>query len=96
MSAILALAEIAGVREHLAHQWGETFSTETARRVSANTAKAWRFEGEMREIADTFRLAGYPSGFHEAAADIFALLEDFKKVPAKNLSEVLATMVNSD
>ena len=96
LAAILAVAEKEGVRANLESQWGEDFTRRTHQEVIKNTAKAWRFEGEMREIADTFRLAGYPSGFHEAAAEIFALLEGFKKVPAKNLSEVLATMVNSD
>jgi hypothetical protein len=28
--------------------------------------------GEMEEIAATFAAAGLPSGFHEAAAEIFA------------------------
>ena len=96
LAAILAVAEKEGVRENLESLWGEDFTKRTHQGVIKNTAKAWRFEGEMREIADTFRLAGYPSGFHEAAAEIFALLEGFKKVPAKNLSEVLTTMVNSD
>ena len=35
------------------------------------TAKAWRFEGEMREIAATFHEAGMPQEFHEAAAEIY-------------------------
>ena len=96
LAAILAVAEKEGVRSELEKQWGEDFTRRTHQGVIKNTAKAWRFEGEMREIAHTFQLAGYPSGFHEAAADIFALLEGFKKVPAKELSEVLATMINTN
>ncbi len=92
LSAILALAEIAGVREHLAHQWGETFSTETARRVSANTAKAWRFVGEMEEIAATFEGAGLPGGFHQAAAEVFRRQAEFKDQPTPKLDAVLTAM----
>ena len=33
--------------------------------------KGWRWTGEMREIAATMRAAGVPSGFHDAAAEIF-------------------------
>ncbi len=35
-------------------------------------ADAERWVGEMEEIADTFRAAGLPAGFHEAAAALFA------------------------
>jgi hypothetical protein len=34
--------------------------------------KGWRWEEEMRQIAATFALAGEPSGFAEAAAELFA------------------------
>ena len=96
LAAILAVAEKEGVRESLEAQWGKDFTQRTHQEVIINTAKAWRFKGEMREIASTFQSSGYPSGFHEAAAQIFSLLEDFKKVPAKDISEVLNTMVSSD
>lgn len=42
----------------------------TAARASAQ-AKGWRWVGEMEEIARTFADAGLPSGFHEAAADVY-------------------------
>ncbi|MEP6896495.1 MAG: DUF1932 domain-containing protein, partial [Chloroflexota bacterium] len=45
------------------------------------TAKAWRFEGEMHEIASTFQEAGLPNGFHEAAAEIYHRLAGFKDSP---------------
>ena len=35
------------------------------------TAKGWRWEAEMREIAATFAAVGVPSGFGESAADVF-------------------------
>ena len=78
LTAILGMVEREGVRAELARQWGDAFTEQTVRRVCANTAKAWRFVGEMREIAATFRGAGLPGGFHEAAAEVYERLEAFK------------------
>lgn len=78
LTAILGMVEREGVRTDLARQWGETFTAQTVKRVRDNTAKAWRFEGEMHEIAATFQAAGLPGGFHEAAAEVFRRLADFK------------------
>ena len=74
LASILATAESLGVRGELYRQWesGDIgFSEQVNRRVMRATAKAWRFEGEMTEIASTFREAGLPSGFHEAAAQVY-------------------------
>ena len=78
LTAILGMVEREGVRANLARQWGETFTAQTVQRVRDNTAKAWRFEGEMHEIAATFEAAGLPGGFHQAAAEVFRRLADFK------------------
>jgi 3-hydroxyisobutyrate dehydrogenase-like beta-hydroxyacid dehydrogenase len=78
LTAILGMVEREGVRADLARQWGETFTAQTVQRVRDNTAKAWRFEGEMHEIAATFHAAGLPGGFHQAAAEVFRRLADFK------------------
>ena len=78
LTAILGMAEKEGVRADLARQWGDTFTEQTVRRVCDNTAKAWRFEGEMHEIAATFHAAGLPDGFHQAAAEVFRRLAGFK------------------
>ncbi len=93
LSAILAMAESNGVRGELYQEWDmdeDGFSEQVNQRARRVTAKAWRFEGEMREIADTFSEAGLPSGFHEAAAEIFhrmAGLKDSSRQP--ELREVL-------
>jgi 3-hydroxyisobutyrate dehydrogenase-like beta-hydroxyacid dehydrogenase len=79
LTAILGMVEKEGVREELAQQWGNSFTEQTVRRVCANTAKAWRFVGEMHEIAATFREAGLPGGFHDAAAEVFERLAAFKE-----------------
>ena len=88
LSAILAAAESFDVRQELDQQWEMDeagFPEQVNRRVRRVTAKAWRFEGEMKEIAATFREAGLPDGFHEAAAEIYHRMAGFKgasEVPA--------------
>ena len=74
LAAILATAEALGVRNHLYRQWNmddKEFSSRVEQRVKRVAAKAWRFEGEMREISATFREAGLPGEFHEAAAQVY-------------------------
>lgn len=81
LSAILAVAESLGVREELYQQWDmddKGFSEQVNQRVRRTIAKAWRFEGEMHEIASTFHEAGLPEGFHQAAAEIYHRMADFK------------------
>jgi 3-hydroxyisobutyrate dehydrogenase-like beta-hydroxyacid dehydrogenase len=81
LSAVLATAEVLCVREELYQQWDrdeQNFSQQVNRRVTRVTAKAWRFEGEMKEIASTFGEAGLPEGFHLAAAEIYQRTAKFK------------------
>jgi 3-hydroxyisobutyrate dehydrogenase-like beta-hydroxyacid dehydrogenase len=81
LSAILAAAESNGVRDELYQQWDldeDGFSEQVNRRTRRVTAKAWRFEGEMLEIAKTFEEAGLPSGFHDAAGEIYHRMAGFK------------------
>lgn len=97
LSAIVAAAEANGVREALAMQWsrnGSDFAEQTERRVRGVTARAWRFAGELEEIADTFRDAGLPAGFGEAAAEIFRRTAHFKAAPEPPpLDAVLAALL---
>ena len=81
LSAILATAERLNVRDELENQWsrgGSDFAAQTQNRVRRVTAKAWRFAGEMEEIAATFEEAGLPGGFHMAANDIYQRTAHFK------------------
>jgi 3-hydroxyisobutyrate dehydrogenase-like beta-hydroxyacid dehydrogenase len=96
LSAILATAEVLGVRGELQTQWSRdwpNFGEQAAERVRRETAKAWRFAGEMAEIAATFREAGLPGEFHAAAEMIYRRLTGFKDAPATpSLEEVLKTL----
>ena len=96
LSAILAAANSYNVRMELNQHWDmdeSGFAEQTERRVRRVTAKAWRFAGEMDEIAATFAAAGLPSGFHESAAEIFRRMAGFKDSPTlPELDEVLASL----
>ena len=97
LTAILATAESLGVRDELYKQWDAddpSFSEQANRRATRVTAKAWRFEGEMREIASTFEEAGLPSGFHEAAAEVYHRIAGFKdSSETPTLQEVLEALL---
>ncbi|HXF60190.1 MAG TPA: DUF1932 domain-containing protein [Caldilineaceae bacterium] len=96
LAAILGAAETLGVRAELEAEWGRggsAFAQETQRKVREATAKAWRFVGEMEEIAATFEAAGMPGGFHRAAADIYTRMAGFKDAPnTPPLDEALAAL----
>lgn len=100
LCAILAAAEQLGVREALYQQWASEnagFVEHTSQRVRGITAKAWRFAGEMEEIAATFSEAGLPGDFHLGAAKVYQQLASFKDAPAAPaLEDVLAALVQTD
>ncbi|MFZ5880773.1 MAG: DUF1932 domain-containing protein [Chloroflexota bacterium] len=96
LSAILAAAEDMQVREELQQQWEldeAGFAGRVERRVTRVTAKAWRFEGEMREVAATFAAAGLPDGFHLAAADIYHRLAGYKEADSPALEQVMKSLL---
>jgi 3-hydroxyisobutyrate dehydrogenase-like beta-hydroxyacid dehydrogenase len=99
LTAILALAEANGVRGELAVQWDrdeDGFSAGAERRARRVTAKAWRFAGEMDEIAATFEAAGLPGGFHFAAGELYRRLAGFKDAAElPELETVLAALLDS-
>ena len=98
LCAIVAAVEELGVRKELETQWSRydpEFAQETLSRISRVTAKAWRFSGEMEEIASTFESIGLPNGFHLAAHDIYQRISKFKGAdltPA--VEDVLDALIN--
>jgi 3-hydroxyisobutyrate dehydrogenase-like beta-hydroxyacid dehydrogenase len=79
--AIRALAAHEGVDGALLAEWARSQPDATGRSeraVAANVRKAWRFVGEMEEIAATFAAAGLPDGFHAAAGEIYRRLAGWK------------------
>jgi 3-hydroxyisobutyrate dehydrogenase-like beta-hydroxyacid dehydrogenase len=89
---IRALAIQAGVDQALVGEWARSQPELASRseRAAAETArKAWRFTGEMTEIASTFDAAGLPDGFFLAAGEIYESLAGYKDAPdAPSVAEV--------
>ena len=100
ISAIQATAEELGVRADLEREWGfrdPDAAAQTQNRVRQVMAKAWRFAGEMDEIAETFDMAGVPSGFFVAAGAVYERMTGFKDADeAPPLEEALAALLNSN
>ncbi len=79
--AIRAYAEHEGVDQALLDEWRisqPALEKKCIRAAAVAVPKAWRYVGEMREIAEAFDAAGLPTGFHNAAAEICERLAPFK------------------
>jgi 3-hydroxyisobutyrate dehydrogenase-like beta-hydroxyacid dehydrogenase len=99
LTAIRALAQAEGVEAALLEEWSLSQPGLEARSAAGarnNAFKAWRFAGEMGEIAATFEACGLPGGFHQAAADIYQRLATYKDCdPAPELSQVIDTILGT-
>ena len=96
--AVRALAASQAVTDELLSEWNISQPGLAARSDAAargTSGKAWRFEGEMREIAATFDDAGLPSGFHEAASDIYRRMRELKTVKNSDIERVIAMLLAS-
>ena len=72
--ACRAMARAEGVERTLLAEWAlsqRDLGQRSERAASAAASKGWRWVGEMEEIAASMTAAGLPSGFHEAAAEVF-------------------------
>ena len=95
LAAIRALAQHEGVDAALLGEWAHSAPDlpKRSENIAASAYKAWRYVGEMEEIAASFAAAGLPDGFHLASAEIYRRLEGFKS--AKNppaMSDVTAAL----
>ena len=89
LAAIRAFAMAEDVDSALLAEWKISQPDAPARSERAFTdsaRKAWRFVGEMEEIARSLAGTGLPAGFHEAAREIYDRLSDYKD--AKTLPTV--------
>jgi 3-hydroxyisobutyrate dehydrogenase-like beta-hydroxyacid dehydrogenase len=93
--AVCALASAEGVEDSLVREWKISQPELSARAEGAarsNAKKAWRFIGEMEEIAATFAAAGLPDAFHQGAAEIYRRMEIYKEGPAPSFADVLRAL----
>lgn len=91
LAAVVGAAEVLGVRDVLERQWSRSgpVPARVAESIQRAAPKAWRYIGEMKEIADTFESAGMPRGFPVAAEEIFERLAEFKGAGGPDLAAVL-------
>ena len=93
LAAILGSAETHGVRLELQQQWdifNPGFTKQTQSRITGTARKAWRFAGEMEEIAASLQESGMPPDFFVGAAKIYRRLASFKDIAeAPAIDEVL-------
>jgi 3-hydroxyisobutyrate dehydrogenase-like beta-hydroxyacid dehydrogenase len=81
LMAVRAFAIAEGVDEGLLAEWHRSqpdLPRRSEQAVQGTSPKAWRFVGEMDEIAAAFAEARLPSAFHEAAAEIYRRLSEYK------------------
>lgn len=81
LMGVRALAASEGVDDALLAEWHRSQPDLPKKSEAAardNARKAWRFVGEMDEIAATFEAAGLPGGFHRAAGEIYRRLVGYK------------------
>lgn len=78
LCATVAAAQHYGIGDDLERVWrasprmaGHLITMEQS---GPRLAKAWRFAGEMEEVADSFATAGLPEGFHRAAGETYRRL----------------------
>lgn len=89
--AIAATAHQLGIEDALAEEWAHS-QPGLADRLTHSTAsarKAWRWSGEMEEIARTLREAGQPDGFHLGAAELYRHLAPLKDDAGADIATVL-------
>ena len=98
LAAVRALAEHEGVEAPLLESWRRTLPDvpRQSENAAAAASKAWRWTGEMEEIAATFASAGLPDGFHRAAGEVYQRLESFRdRATPPSMAEVTEAMLRS-
>jgi 3-hydroxyisobutyrate dehydrogenase-like beta-hydroxyacid dehydrogenase len=87
--AVRGFARAEGVEDALLGEWAIShpgLDERSAQAARGAAGKAWRWVGEMEEIAASLAADGLPRGFHEAAAELY---ERLAAEPASDLDTVL-------
>lgn len=95
--AIRALAVAEGVDDSLLAEWASSLPGVTAQsdRAAAGSApKAWRFVGELDEIAASFAAHGLPDGSGAAAAVVYDRLAGFKDTNGVSVDAVIDALLH--
>lgn len=98
--SLRAAASAYGVEDGLLGEWSRSqpgLEKRSVRAAATTAPKAWRFAGEMEEIASTLEAAGLPAGFHRAAAEAYARLAGFRGEPeGVTVEDVLAALLDGE
>jgi 3-hydroxyisobutyrate dehydrogenase-like beta-hydroxyacid dehydrogenase len=96
LMAVRAYAMREGVDEALLREWAISqpeLPKRSEHAVAGTARKAWRFVGEMEELAAAFEAAGIPGGFHQAGAEVYERLSGWKDAPtAPSVDEALKAL----
>ncbi len=97
LGIIRALARYEGVDETLLKEWADSMPgiAEQSEHIAQRARKAWRWAGEMEEIAASFDAANIPSGFL-ANAEIYRRLAEFKDAPELPSSEEVSARLTKN
>ena len=96
-TAVRAYARAEGVEPALLEEWARSqpdFAAFSEGAARATAPKAWRFDGEMLEIARAMEARGLPGGFHRGAAEVFRGLAAFKDAEGPELARVLDALLD--
>jgi 3-hydroxyisobutyrate dehydrogenase-like beta-hydroxyacid dehydrogenase len=95
--AIRAMAAAEGVDEALLAEWKRSQPDAPGKcdnSARGSSKKAWRFVGEMEELAATYAAVGLPDGFFRSAAEIYGRLASYKDTPTPpSITEVAKTLL---
>ncbi|MEP7114659.1 MAG: DUF1932 domain-containing protein [Ilumatobacteraceae bacterium] len=95
---IRALAHAENVEDALLAEWATSMpglAEQSERAATSNAPKAWRFAGELAEIAESFSAHGLPDGFGTAAAEVYHRLAGFKDTTGTSLDDVVQALAHS-
>ena len=96
LTAVAAMAAAEGVADDLLAEWDLSLpgvAERLAGSASEVAPKAWRWTGEMDEIAATFAEAGLPDGFHRAAGEVYRRLGVFKDETGTTVEAMLEALL---
>lgn len=96
--AIRSFAVAQGVDDPLVQEWdlSQPGLADRSAAAAGVSPKAWRFTGEMEQIALSFTDADLPGGFADAANEIYRRMAGFKGASEVTLAEVVDVLVADD
>jgi 3-hydroxyisobutyrate dehydrogenase-like beta-hydroxyacid dehydrogenase len=94
--AVRALAVAEDVEDALLSEWATSMpglAEQSERAAVGNAPKAWRFAGELDEIAGSFAAHRLPDGFGKAAEEVYERLARFKDSTDTTLDDVIGALL---